>query len=180
VSDLISLPPGSPLGALVDRSPTLVVFLRHFGCTFCREALADVSALRPQIDATGTRIAFVHLESDDVAKPWFDRYGLSDALQVSDPSRAHYRAFDLGNAGASALVDPVVWARGAASALSHGFGLQPPGLLRQLPGVFVVHRDRLLAAFRHRRAADRPDYLDLIRTGRARDVTLRSPEQPVQ
>ncbi len=70
--------------------------------------------------------------------------------------------------------------RGASSALSYGFGYQPPGLLRQLGGVFVVHRDQLLASFRHHSSADRPDYLDLIRTSQARDVTLPSLERPVR
>jgi hypothetical protein len=179
VSDLVRLPAGSPLGELLDRSPTLVVFLRHFGCTFCRQAMADVAALRPQIEATGTSLAFVHPESAAFARPWFDRYGLGDALQVSDPAREYYQAFDLGTVSAAALVAPTVLTRGAMSALSHGFGPQPFTLLRQLPGVFVVHRHRVLAAYRHRRTADRPDYLDLIRSARVRDVTLRSPQRPV-
>jgi hypothetical protein len=177
VSDTISLPPGSPLRALIDRAPTLVVFLRHFGCTFCREALADVAAARPAIEATGTSVAFVHGVSPDEAQPWFERYELRDALQVSDPALRHYRAFGLGNLGAMALIDPQVWARGAVCALSHGFGRQPPELMRQLPGVFVVHGDRVLAAYRHKSAADRPDYLGLVRHGSG-GVTLSSTRFP--
>jgi hypothetical protein len=52
--------------------------------------------------------------------------------------------------------------RGTACALSHGFGPQPAQLLRQLPGVFVVRGETVLAAHRHRSPADRPDYLGLI------------------
>jgi len=134
--------------------------------------MSEVGELRPEIEGTGTRIAFVHPESEPLAQPWFDRYHLHDVLKVSDPSLKHYRAFGLGNMSLFTLVAPSVLARGAGSAMSHGFGAQPAGLLRQLGGVFILHHDRILAEFRHQSSADRPDYLDLVRSGRARDVTL--------
>ena len=98
------------------------------------------------------------------------RYGLADAVRVSDPSRAHYRAFGLGRTGVGALVDPEVWTRGTACSLSHGFGPQPVDLMRQLPGIFVVRRREALAAYRHRSPADRPDYATLLRSS---GVTMR-------
>jgi hypothetical protein len=139
--------------------------------------MAEVSELRPQIEAGGTQVAFVHPESPDVARPWFNKFLLSDIFQLSDPSLKHYLAFGLGNMRMSALLSPAVVARGAVSALSYGFGYQPPGLLRQLGGVFVVYGTQVLAEFRHQSSADRPDYLDLIRASQARDVTLPSPNE---
>ena len=91
--------------------------------------------------------------------------GLRDLPRVSDLTLEHYRAFGLGTTGLRELVDPHVWVRGSACALSHGFGLQPRRLVRQLPGVFVVRGNRLLAEYRHRSPADRPDYLALVATG---------------
>lgn len=134
--------------------------------------MAEVGELKPQIETRGTAIAFVHPESPDVARPWFDRYGLGDVLHVSDPTLRLYGVFGLGNMRMFMLVHPSVMVSGAASALTHGFGYQPPGLLRQLGGAFVVHRDRVLAAFRHQSSADRPDYLNLVESGRAQDATL--------
>jgi hypothetical protein len=32
----------------------------------------------------------------------------------------------------------------------------------QMPGVFLLHRGEILKAFKHKTAADRPDYLDMI------------------
>jgi hypothetical protein len=136
--------------------------------------MAEVSELRPHIEAGGTQIAFVHPESPEVARPWFDKFLLSDVFRLSDPALKHYLALGLGNMRMSALLSPSVVARGAASALSYGFGYQPPGLLRQLGGVFVVHGTRVLAEFRHQSSADRPDYLELIRASQPRDVTLPS------
>ena len=159
---VIELPDSSPLRQLQD-APVLVVLLRSFGCTFCREAIADVAAVKPQLDAAGTRIAFVHGATPEEAEPWFARHRLTDVVQVSDPGLEHYRAFALGRTGVQALVDPAVWVRGAVCALSHGFGPQPAELMRQLPGVFVVQGNEILAEYRHQSPADRPDYLALTR-----------------
>ena len=159
----IDLPEDSPLRGLAGR-PTLVVLLRSFGCTFCREAMADVSAIKHAIHDAGANIAFVHAASSIDAAPWFAKYGLDDVMTISDPDRAHYKAFGLGQASAAALIAPAVWARGAVCALSHGFGVQTSAMLRQLPGVFLVQGDRILNEYRHRSNADRPDYLALVRT----------------
>ena len=149
-----------------DSKPTLVVFLRSFGCTFCREALADVAAVKPKIDAAGANIAFVHTESAAEADPWFARYGLSDVLHISDPTLEHYRAFGLGRTRATSIIDPLVWVRGASCALSHGFGVQTVEMMRRAPGVFLVQGDRILSEYRHRTPADRPDYVALIESAK--------------
>jgi hypothetical protein len=109
-------------------------------------------------------VAFVHGVSPEEAGPWFARAGLGDLPRVSDPGLVHYRAFGLETTGMAELVNPVVWARGAVCALQHGFGTQPGALIRQLPGVFLVHGTRVLAEFRHGSPADRPDYLGLVRS----------------
>jgi hypothetical protein len=116
-------------------------------------------------------VAFVHAGGEDDADIWFARVGLTDVPRVADPVLAHYRAFGLASTGLLSLLNPLVWARGAGSALRHGFGGQPTRLVRQLPGAFVVHGTAILAEFRHGSPADRPDYLGLIR--RAAGVTMR-------
>jgi hypothetical protein len=161
---VVQLPDSSPLRHLSDSKPTLVVLLRSFGCTFCREAMSDVAAIKSSIEKQGATVAFVHGASAAEAAPWFAKYGLSDVTLVSDPTLVHYKAFGLGRTSARALVDPVVWARGTVCALSHGFGGQTAEMMRQLPGVFVIHHGRIVAEYRHRSPADRPDYLAIIRS----------------
>jgi hypothetical protein len=160
---MLSLPPDSPLHRLTDAKPTLVVLLRSFGCTFCREALADVAKAKPKIDQAGAAVAFVHSEPATEAEPWFKKYGLDDVVHISDPTLAHYRAFGLDRTTAASLIDPIVWARGASCALSHGFGVQTIEMMRRAPGVFLVQRGRIVAEYRHRTPADRPDYVALVR-----------------
>ena len=125
--------------------------------------MADVAAQQSAIRDAGVSIVFVHGGTPDEAAPWFARYGLADVACISDPHLDHYRAFGLGRTGSGALVDPHVWTRGAVCALSHGFGTQTLEMMRQLPGVFVVQHDTVLAEYRHRSPADRPDYAALAR-----------------
>jgi hypothetical protein len=159
----LDLPVDSPLRGLAGR-PTLVVFLRSFGCTFCREAMADVAAAKHAIHDAGANIAFVHGATSIEAAPWFTKYDLDDVMAVSDPDLAHYQTFGQGQTRAGSIIDPRVWTRGAMCAVSHGFGSQTSTMMRQLPGVFLVQYDRLLAEYRHRSPADRPDYIALIRS----------------
>lgn len=158
----LDLPADSPLKQFGDR-PALVILLRSFGCTFCREAMADVAAAKDAIRKAGADVAFVHGGTVAEAAPWFEKFGLGDVLAISDPRLAHYRAFGLGRTTIGSLVDPRVWTRGAVCALSHGFGVQTPSMLRQLPGVFLLKGERVLSAYRPSSPADRPDYLALLR-----------------
>lgn len=160
----LELPGDSPLTAVAAQSPALVIFLRSFGCTFCREAMDDVSRVQKDIRNSGAGIVFVHGATAEEAKPWFSKYGLDGVTVISDPELSHYRAFGLGRTQPAALIDPKVWVRGAASAMAHGFGSQTIELMRQLPGVFVVQGDEVLAEYRHQSPADRPNYLDLVQS----------------
>src|ERR1700734_3003259 len=82
---------GRTLLELVDESPVLLIFLRHFGCSFCRQTLDDVSKIRGQIEARGIRPVFVHLGSPERAKPYFDYYHLSDVERISNPEATLYQ-----------------------------------------------------------------------------------------
>src|ERR1700736_1951991 len=82
---------GASLLALVEASPVLLVFLRHFGCSFCRQAISDVADLKGELGERGVRPGFVHLGTPERAKPFFDYYGIGDVERVSDPKAAVYQ-----------------------------------------------------------------------------------------
>ncbi|MGE5194609.1 MAG: SelL-related redox protein [Deltaproteobacteria bacterium] len=152
---------GESLDELSRRAPVLVVFLRHSGCPFCRQALADVSEKRQAISAAGAQIALVHLQSDVEAAKLFARYGLDDVPRISDPGQALYRAFQLPRGSLAQVTGPGVWREGLKSLLSGNLPGIPSADVRQMPGVFLVHDGRVLRSFRHAMSGDRPDYVDL-------------------
>ena len=159
---------GESLAALAQSGRTLIVFLRHGGCTFCRETLDDVRKDRTRIERDGVRIVLVHMMEDGNARELFVRYGLDDLSRISDPRQELYRAFGLQRAGWTQLLNGQLWLRGLLGFSRHGAGT-PEGDTRQLAGVFLVEDGIVIAGFRHRSAADRPDYTELAcGTGDAR------------
>jgi peroxiredoxin len=152
---------GRSLTELSTDRPALVVFLRHTGCTFCREALADLRARREEIEGGGARIVVAHQSTDEGARAVMERYGLGDVSRIADPRRELYHAFDLRRGTFRQLFGPSVWLRGLAATLrGHLVGrLEGDGF--QLPGAFLVREGRIERAYRHATAADRPDYCEL-------------------
>lgn len=157
-------------GVTIDEisrlSPVLLVFLRHAGCPFCREALADLAAQRREIERNGARLVLVHMGSEEQGARFFARYGLSETPRVSDPDRALYRAFGLPRGTFSDVIGPKVWWRGFQAGVlgRHGVG-KMIGDGFQMPGVFLLFHGEIVRSYRHQSAGDRPDYLALV-TGR--------------
>jgi hypothetical protein len=156
---------GRTLLELADESPLLLIFLRHFGCSFCRQTLDDVSHIRHLIEARGIRPVFVHLGTPERAKPYFDYYHLSDVERVSDPEASLYGrpVFDLPRKNVFLnLLVPAVWKGWLQGALrKHGIGMiQEDGA--QMPGIFYLRGRAIERSFRYRTIADQPDYLKLI------------------
>ncbi len=147
------------LCALSKESPLLVVFLRHFGCTFCRETLSHLQDRREAIEAKGAKLVLVHMGDEDEAVGLLGKYGLEAVPRISDPEAALYRAFDLQRGTFVQLFGFRVLWRGMNAALLAGHGVgRTTGDGFQMPGVFLLYRGKVLAGFRHRTVADRPDY----------------------
>ena len=157
---------GRTLLELANESPVLLIFLRHFGCSFCREALDRLSQVRSKLEARGVRPVFVHLGTPERAKPYFDYYNLADVERVSNPDASLYQhpAFALGRTNPlSHFFQPAVvkaWVMGAIR--SYGIGLIREDA-EQMPGVFFLRDGKIANFFRYRTIADRPDYLALVR-----------------
>ena len=149
---------GESLLSLSRRQPRLVVCLRHLGCTFCRESLAELARQRSDIESAGAGIVLVHPTADDRAAALFREYGLGDLPRLADSNRVLYRALGLEKGSWFQLLGPrVIWRAGVATARGHRLGRRD-GDIRQMPGVFLVQDGRIVEAFRHRNVADRPDY----------------------
>jgi peroxiredoxin len=155
---------GQLLDDLADRQPQLVVFLRHTGCTFCREALSQISKQRADIEAAGCGIVLVHLGEGD-SDEFFAKYNMEDVPRINDPSLRLYRQFGLDLGGFSELFGLRVWVRAFIAGLLHGHGRGPiQGNSFQMPGVYLYHGRQIVAGYRHERASDRADYVALAGT----------------
>jgi hypothetical protein len=159
---------GRSLLDLVDESPVLLVFLRHFSCAFCAQALDRVSQVRAQIEAKGVRPVFAHLGTPERAKPYFDYYHLSSVERISNPEATLYQLPFFGLSRTNPYLHslhPAVlmgWLKGAI--FKYGIGpIKEDGY--QMPGVFFLKERKIVRAFRQRTIADEPDYLKLVGAG---------------
>lgn len=156
---------GNSLQEHTDASPTMLVFLRHFGCPFCREMLTEIKHNRAQIEKEGTKIILVHLVDDAKAEEITSTFGLEDLPRISDPDKKIYKAFGLSRGTLEQLFGFNVLVRGVMHTI---LKLNPPrpfiGDGFQMPGIFVIHKGMVIHTFKHTSLADRPDYIELARS----------------
>lgn len=146
----------SPEGArttLADLSrahDVVLVMVRHFGCTFCKEALADLA--RTEHDRHTLVIG--HMADERRGREYLDAYDLDDAHQVSDPDVILYRSLGLRRGSFLELFGHRTIIRGAlAFARGHGVGrLEGDGF--QMPGVFRIRDGRVIDAHPMNSAAE--------------------------
>ena len=151
---------GKTLLTLSEEKPVLLVFLRHFGCIFCRQALKDISTKLSSFQKNQIEMVFVHLSDDSTAKEYFNEYGFPNALSISDPETTIYKKFGLIKGGFRQLYGLSVWAKGISAMVNEGtsFSAKQIGDSLQMPGIFVISKGKIIDSFIHRRISDRPDY----------------------
>lgn len=156
---------GACLLTLAEESPVLLIFLRHFGCSFCRMTISQIGELRAELRERGVRPVFVHLGTPEIAKAHFDFYELSDVERIHDPDAAIYRnkVFALGQQSPWwQLVNPVVWFGWLKGTIfKYGIGkIQGDG--SQMPGVFFLKGPKIVRKFVYRNISDQPQWLKLV------------------
>lgn len=150
---------GTTLRQVCEERPTLVCLVRHNGCTFCRETIAELARKEARILDAGLSIAVVGMsDSSSSLQALGNRLGLSGVAWVADPDRLLYRALNIGEGSVGQLLGPrVLWAGLRAALRGYGLGLPRENAL-QMPGTVLIHRGRVVRQYVHQTAADRPDY----------------------
>ncbi|MEO0446869.1 MAG: SelL-related redox protein [Verrucomicrobiota bacterium] len=147
------------LHELSSEQPLLLLFLRHSGCTFCRSTLQQLAASEDAFRRDGIRLALVLMSEPDSARRFVHRFGLQDALIVSDPHRILYRSVGLRRGTWRELFGLRVWWSGFGEALVQRHGMGPlDGDGFQMPGAFLLKDGRIQATYRHSSAADVPPF----------------------
>ncbi|TGL63803.1 SelL-related redox protein [Leptospira sarikeiensis] len=150
---------GKFLGDNLPQKPSLVVFLRHLGCIFCRETVEDLRLFSSEMAALPP-ILFVYPDTLRKGEDFFSRFW-PEAKVVADPSAVLYGMANVQEGNLLELAGPEVWVS-AVRALAKGnfYGVQGRHLLR-MPGVFLVLKDRILWEHQYRHIGDEPDWSKL-------------------
>jgi len=158
---------GDNLKQLCENKPVLLVFLRHFGCTFCRESLTDIAKIRQEIVGLNIEIVIVHMANEEVATDFFSKYKMQGVVNISDPDLSLYEYFGLAKGSFGQLYGLKVWLRGLKAGLIDGHGgpvlNKSWGDYNQMPGLFIINKNEIKSSFVHNSAADRPNYLKFVK-----------------
>lgn len=151
---------GQSLESLSFEKPTMVVFLRHSGCTFCRRVMADLSEVRNKLDALPIHVVVVHMGSPMDGTTILAKYNVEYWHHISDPFCVIYRGFGLQRGRFGQLFSGKVLWRGLRHAIFGGHGLgKLEGDSFFLPGVFVVSRGEVVFGQPAEDASQRPDFV---------------------
>jgi hypothetical protein len=155
VAGKFRLTTGETLQEASNARLLVLVFLRHFGCTFTRQILRGLDEVHREARARGAELVLVHMLKTGSELRYLGGHG--DVARIADPGCELYRAFGLGRGGFLELFGPRVWWLGAVSIFKGcGVGhLAGDGL--QMPGTFLFQNGRIISAQRAASASDLPD-----------------------
>ncbi len=140
----LHLPDGKDLKSASFTQPLLFVFVRHKGCTFCREALSDLAKYKKELLQKNVRVVIVHMGPESTSTELAQTYDLREMEFLSDPQRQFYKAFGLKRGNLMQLFGPKIWLRGFQAGVlnKHGLGmLEGDGL--QLGGICLYQEGKI-------------------------------------
>jgi peroxiredoxin len=154
--------------------PLVVMFMRHFGCAFCREHLIRMGRALTDFEAAGAQVVAIFQYSAQATSDFCtSRRVPFDCL--GDPNREAYAQVEVGRARR----DQVLGRKIAGSYLKTvlrsrviGSAKAPAEEMLQLPGTFVVGPDgRVLLAHYAVNSADNPPVADVLAAVRSQGVS---------
>src|ERR1044071_4694084 len=101
-----------PLAELYREKPAMLVFVRHLGCGFCKEQVAQLRELEQ------ANVVFVSMGPPEEAAQFKEKMG-SPHQFISDPKRELYKAFGLAIGTFSQMLNPNTLIR-SLGAMTHG------------------------------------------------------------
>ena len=118
---------------LYKEKPLALVFLRHFGCIFCRE---QITQLR---NFTTENIVFVSMGKVEEAATFRAKMESPQPI-ISDPLKTLYDQFGLRRGQLNQMLNPNTFKRGMQATLSgNRGGLIPPSDPWMLAGTFIIN-----------------------------------------
>lgn len=141
---------GLPVEEVIGKGESLrmLIFLRHSGCTFCRETLAKLAKILPELSQQSIEPIIVHMGDLEEGKAMLQRSGLESLVHISDPACTLYRRYGLARGTFFQLFGPAVWWPGFQAAIlkAHGLGkLSGDGF--QLGGSVLLKQGKVVRRF---------------------------------
>lgn len=146
---------GQSIADLSDSQPLFLVAVRHNGCTFCRETIAQLATHLPELKQRHWLPVVLHMGTAQDEATWTRDFSLDGVQFVQDPDRRLYRALELPRGTAWQLFGLPVWSAAVfgGAVLRHGVGeLRGDGF--QMPGTFIIQNRAIRWSQQHHHAGD--------------------------
>lgn len=153
---------GNNIHELSYQQPVLLVFLRHFGCTFCKDTLTKIQALKNYFSSQGIKLVLVNMIPENEAQKHLEEYNLADVDYVADVESMLYKAFQLHRGKFSQLFGLKVLVKGIYLWITKGaiISSSEGADVFQMPGIFLIKNGKVEKQFLYDSVADEPPLLD--------------------
>jgi hypothetical protein len=146
-------------GTLTDEiggKPSLLVFLRHFGCMFCREMVRDLRRVSETVSGFPP-VLFFFQGTVEEGQTFFGQHW-PQARAVADAPKTFYTAMGLRRATFGQMFGIQVWTCRLRAMSKGNFIGKAVGDPWIMPGVFLVQGSDVLWCHRFRHQGDHPDW----------------------
>lgn len=136
-----------------DQGNHLIYFLRHTGCTFCKEALGNLSDQLSTVEKK-YKVTLITMSPESDFQNELEKLGLEKVKFLSDPDRNFYLSLGLKKGNLIEIFGPNVWIRGI-KAFFNGYGISALiGDGYQMPGAFLIEDFKITKSFYHKSSAE--------------------------
>ena len=130
------------LGETWADQPAVLVFLRHYGCAFCRDHVRQLDRDRDRFDEAGVRLVLIGHGTCEQGADFLANLDAQELELLTDEDRAAYKAAGTKQATVGELVGPRMLVRGIKRSLaSRTHQGRIIGNAAQLAGVLLVTPD---------------------------------------
>lgn len=164
---------------LIERNKKeklLLVFLRHFGCTFCQKALSTLMSEYQEIISRGIIPVIIHMGRKEKFDEYFKQHDKAEISHIEDCDQLLYTFFDLKRGGLLDVFSPTVTISGLKILKNERLGI---GLLQgdgfQLAGCFLLDAGNIVKTKRNHDATNEYSYLEFICEDKSEDIHNTSP-----
>ena len=136
------------IAQMSEKKIVLVVFLRHFGCIFCRKLLQTLKDNKSLLDEKKIDPILVTMSNSKTAQLYLNSYNIDQCDFISDSDRKLYRSFGVTRGKFYQIFGLKVWWKTFVLGVLQGYGFRRTvGDAYQMSGVFLIKESRVLKSF---------------------------------
>jgi peroxiredoxin len=151
------------LSSFWREGPVVLVFLRHYGCPFCREHLVRLRDDFAKFQDAGANIVCVGMGDPKVGKAFSILMSLPFPLVVTGDDALAFRAYGMNRAGLSQMFGLRTILKGLSATFRGHLAAIPQADPYQMPGVFIADETGIVRyAHNYRQIGDNPDNAVLL------------------